>query len=213
MKPSELARLLNVSGQTVRRWSDEYREFLSISAAPPVDGDFRNYAPRDQQVIRLIADLRAMNQPRENIIKRLEEERLKNWSELAPLPDSWLAIGDQISVTLAEARTNELVTIAALQAQLTSVTSSLQEAQRRAETLAQELEAARSGHDATEARIHGLELELERARTEVASLQGQLTAYSFGREKPLNIGVIIIIALATGAALVALAVLLGALLG
>jgi septal ring factor EnvC (AmiA/AmiB activator) len=121
---------------------------------------------------------------------RLESERARDWQDLSPLPESWLTVGDTISLALATSRASELAAVATLQTQLSHVTGQLQAALERANGLAHELEALRTDKQATEAARMAVALDLERARADIARLEGVLSAYSFGWEKPVNVGLI-----------------------
>ena len=53
-----------------------------------------------------------------------------------------------------------------------------------------------------QARAEQLQDDLSKARAEVARIEGQLSSYSFGREKPLNIGLLLVGAILFGVLLV-----------
>ena len=57
-----------------------------------------------------------------------------------------------------------------------------------------------------------LQVALERAKADVSRLEGVLSSYSFGREKPINVGLIVVTALLVGALLVILAFVVARLL-
>jgi DNA-binding transcriptional MerR regulator len=226
VNPAELAKLIEVSGDTLRRWTREYRDYLSPSATPP-KGQPRIMTEHDQRVMLLIRTLRNAGQDRDAIILTLQREQENGWSNLPPLPENWGT--PTIRADVAASRASELATVAALQTQLQHVTKALEDAQRRVasleEALAEAAERERALREESIARERALrdqaaEVERERqelqirlleAKGDVTRLEGdlkayaaRLEAYSFGRERPIHIVYIVAGALLFGALLVAL---------
>lgn len=234
MNPAELAKLIDVSGDTLRRWTKEYRDFLSPSATPP-KGQPRNMSEHDQRVMKMIKSLRDAGQDREAIIDTLRREQENDWAGLPSAPEDWRA--SAVRSDVAASRANELATVAALQTQLQHVTRALEEAQYRVTALEQSLEEAaererqirdESATREREINEHAAEIDRQRqalqinlleARTEVARLEGdlkaqvaRLEAYSFGRERPIHIVYIVAGAVLSGALLVVIIFVVASLL-
>lgn len=207
MQPSQIGELLNVDAQTMRRWAKDYAPFLSPGANPP-KGQTRVFDTHDQRVFLFISQLRAVGQTATDIQAALERERDLNYEGLPQLPPDW-GVTDKVELGLAQARASEIARMASLQIQLQHTTERLQEAQERVLELEDKLATAEAAQGATERDKHDLELRLSEARGEVATLAARLEAYSmsysFGRDKPVNVGVLLVVALLAGALLVTLA--------
>lgn len=212
MQPGELSKLLgNVSAPTLRRWGKTYSRFLSPGASPP-RGKPRSITEHDARVLSLIAALRDAGQDHNAIIARLEAEEGNNWENLPPLPNGWDS-ADTMPVSLAAARAAELSEAAALRTQIqyleqrkTELANLLDDALARLEHSQKELESVRNDSnqrvEERDQKIDALQREIQEARAEVALLNGKLSAYSLGRDKPVNVAVIVTSALAFGAVLV-----------
>jgi DNA-binding transcriptional MerR regulator len=207
MNTTKLAKLINVSPDTVRRWTNDYRDYLSPTGAP-VKGQTRVLTPHDMAVLAHIAVLRDTGLSHEEVTRRLDDLLAGDWQDLPPSPHEWLDETETVAVAEAAERAREMVTIAALQSELRHTQQALEAAQARAESLQGELDALRAQQDASQETIHGLEIEVERAKGEVETLKARLAAYSFGRDHPVNVGFILVAALIAGAVLVALAFVL-----
>jgi DNA-binding transcriptional MerR regulator len=88
--PSEVANQLQVSPSTLRRWSNEFADFLSDAAGRPSsepDGgtSHRRYADSDLQTLMTIKGLRAEGLTYVQVGKRLEALRLRH--DLADEPE------------------------------------------------------------------------------------------------------------------------------
>jgi DNA-binding transcriptional MerR regulator len=234
VNPAELAKLIEVSGDTLRRWTREYRDFLSPSATPP-KGQPRIMTEHDQRVLRMVKSLRDAGQDREAIIDTLHREQLNDWAGLPPAPDDWRS--SSVSVDVAASRANEMATVAALQTQLQYVTQALEVAQNRVASLEQALEEAavrerqirddsmsreRSLNDRAsdlDQQRQALQISLLEAKADVTRLEGdlkaqaaRLEAYSFGRERPIHIVYIVAGAVLFGAVVVTLIFVVASLL-
>ena len=200
MKPSLLAEALGVSVMTLRRWSGMYAAYLTPQAAPEA-GEVRFFQDHDQRIMLLIKTLRDNNIPLDAIAARLEDEKQRDYATLPPVPDEWRDHGsDTISLALAGARASEMASIAALQTQVQHLSARLEEATGRAERLEAELQTVRTEKTATDAHRRALELSLKDAQADARELAARLEAfrlaYSFGRERPVNVGLIIVAAIA-----------------
>jgi len=208
MQPGELSKLLgNVSAPTLRRWGKTYSRFLSPGASPP-RGKPRSITEHDARVLSLIAALRDAGQDHSSIVARLEAEEANDWENLPPLPNGWDS-ADTMPVSLAAARAAELSENAALRTQIqyleqrqTELGNLLEDARAHVTELQKELEQTRDEGKEREQKNDALHRELQEARAQVALLEGKLSAYSLGRDKPVNVAVIVTTALALGAVLV-----------
>jgi hypothetical protein len=75
MNLADLARLLQLDGSTLRRWTALYAEFLSPGAAPP-KGKARVLADHDLKVLRYIATMRDSGQDQ---TRRGPAQRCRPW--------------------------------------------------------------------------------------------------------------------------------------
>lgn len=210
MQPHELSQLLDVSPQTIRRWTRVFRRYLTPHAVPQ-KGKARRLAPHDVRIMRLVAEARKENQPQEMIESTLDALQADNWRGLPETPAEWERRGDTITLPEAAARAWDAAQFAALQKDLEQARGALDVARNRVTELESALESATEAGQEKDTRYHSLELELERARGQVAELQARLSSYALGRDRPVNVGLIILAALAAGAALVLIAVLVMAL--
>lgn len=71
LRPIDLARELDVSVGTIRNWTDEYAEFLSLGGRG--EGGRREFEETDVQIIRYIAQLRNEKMLKPQIVERLHE--------------------------------------------------------------------------------------------------------------------------------------------
>ncbi len=187
MKPTEVARIVGVSVDTVKRWLSTYPEVFSPGAIPP-SGRQRVLNEHDLRVLMMIVALRDAGQSGEEVATSLKVAQDDNWRDLPPLP---VGVGESIPTDLAAGRAAEMVESAVLARELQLVRQQLLEATERAEKVEDELEAMRTERRGTEAAQHALELELERARGEISTLQARLSAYTLGGEKPISVALII----------------------
>lgn len=56
-RPADIKELFDVSHQTVRRWCDEFEQYLSSSATPPA-GEMRLFTDDDLRVLALVAQVK-----------------------------------------------------------------------------------------------------------------------------------------------------------
>jgi len=202
MNIAALAKELEVHGDTIRRWCSDYRQFLSPTANPG-KGQVRSLTRHDLAVMAFVAKLRKDQVSPHEIRQRLLDMQQSGWERLNEVPDEWLEepADDDIPIALAEARAREIATIAALQTELTHVRTALDNAQKRAESLQSELDTMRESEGAAAGKIHALEVDLERARGEVAALEARLSAYAVTGDKPLSVAAIILVTALTVAVL------------
>lgn len=215
MNTTTLAKLIEVSPDTVRRWTKDYRGYLSPTGSP-VKGQTRILTGHDIAVLSYVATLRENGENHEQITDRLDDLRRGDWQDLPPVPREWMEADQTVDMTDAITRAREIATVAQLQTELTYTERQLQKAQAQADQLQSELDELRKDKTTADTRVHSLEVELERVRGDVRRLESEITgynlAYGFGREKPVSIAVVILVALLVGAALVTAAFVLARLL-
>lgn len=220
MRPIEVARRLDVTGQTIRRWTREYREFMSPSAKP-APGASRTLSDTDVRVLAYIAHLRNENRDPDYVKERLRQSREKNYDDLPPIPPEWhqepieadramsiarlAAENTQLTARLENALENleeSRAKVAALEARNAELATS-------AETTKEQLTAARLELSEARGEVGKLEAHLSSTvpRAELARLEGELTQYRFGRDKPVSVAVIVLVT-ALGVVLMMLAVVL-----
>jgi len=160
----------------------------------------------DLRVLHYISVARDAGQPKEAIIEHLEAMRADDWRDLPQTPPEWNLSGETVSVAVAASKAYDVATIAVLQRDLQFAQQALQEARQRVDQLQSTLDTVQGEKSTSEAHIHDLQLQLTAARGEVDTLRARLDsyrlAYSFGREHPVNIGVIILVTAVAVAALV-----------
>jgi DNA-binding transcriptional MerR regulator len=220
MQPNKLAKHLNVSAHTLRRWCNEFAPYLSPGAAPP-KGNPRLLNEHDQRVMMLVASLRGIGYEHDTVTQRLDKERDNSWAGLPELPPEFTTVPmPSVPVDQAASRAYEMAQVAALQTQIQyleqrndELTATLESAQARVQALEQTLSTLREEGGALaqdlreqalslEREKHQTEVQLLQTRAEVARLEGELKAYSLGRGKPVNVVLIVASAVLFGVVLV-----------
>ena len=56
-RPADVKDLFGISHQTVRRWTEEFEQYLSTNATPP-EGQMRLFTEDDLKVLALVADIK-----------------------------------------------------------------------------------------------------------------------------------------------------------
>src|SRR5690349_9666884 len=93
MKPTQLAKLLNIDPATLRVWAGrEFNEYLSPSAAG-INGARRTFSETDARIMAWVAILKAQNTAPNEIRLTLKQAQADNWRDLPPLPRG--LIGDE----------------------------------------------------------------------------------------------------------------------
>lgn len=101
MKPTELAKLLDVSPVTLRRWAGvEFSEFLSPTGAGQ-NGAHRSFSDQDARILGLVAEKKAKNASADDITAELRSLRSDDWRNLPPLQG--LAGDDPVALVPREA--------------------------------------------------------------------------------------------------------------
>lgn len=85
MKPSEIARRLQVAPTTIRLWSREYADYLSPGGAGG-DGRFRSFNEHDLRVLHFVQMQKRASVPPNEIRLALENMKVRDWDGLPFLP-------------------------------------------------------------------------------------------------------------------------------
>lgn len=162
-KIKDVAQLLGASDQTVRLWANEFRPFMSPTAAPP-SGVAREFNDVDIRLLTLVRDMRRQQRPADEIQAALRQA--VHSGELPPMPEPPPSESEQTAY-LASVRDQWLTERATLQRDISRL-----EADNDA--LRQRLEAEQQGRREDVERL-SREAERERALREL---------YESGRLKP-----------------------------
>ena len=174
LKPKQLADLLGITDATLRTWvgDGEFAAFLSPQARGG-KGARRSYDEQDARILAWIAQMRASNTTRDDIVDTLRASQADRWTDLPPLPrggagnaqiavmpreaveERFLALREQYDLQLKAV----VVEKERLQAELTEVRGELTKSQ---------------GVNTT------LQTKLTELSTKEAELRGILAQYEFG---------------------------------
>lgn len=100
MKANVVCTSLNIADSTLRKYAQEYAEYLSPSAAGGAR-HHRDYLDHDVRVLKYVNDLRRANMSNEDIIATLNNMRDGGWERLPKLDESETAIVASPSAVLA----------------------------------------------------------------------------------------------------------------
>jgi DNA-binding transcriptional MerR regulator len=195
MNVKTIARMIDISPDSVRRWSADYEDFLSATATPPSGGE-RKYTPHDVKVLAYISTARKTDTPHDKIREALAVMQQKNWADLPDVPQEWFSGPADGRITFADASESaqQLAQFTALQIQNQTLRQQLQEAIDRAEKFERELDHLRASDQNAQGQIHSLELQLERERATVRELQARLSAYAItGGSTPVPVALIVLV--------------------
>ena len=213
MNVATMARLLEVHPDTVRRWTREYKRWLSPTATP-AKGKTRDFTAHDAAIMTFIATSRESSMEKPIIEQRLAEMQANEWRDLAEAPQEWFVRGDElIKVEQAAIESTRIAQIATLNLELDHTRAQLEQAQQAVETaqtkiqdLENEIRSVRASETAQRAELNNelvqAQLDLATARGAVDTLKAHLGQYSMGAGKPLPVIVIIAVSALAAAALV-----------
>lgn len=209
MNVKKVARLIDVSPDTVRRWCDSeyYGAYLSPGATPGANME-REYNEHDLKVLNYVAIQRNTEKvPHSDIKAALAAMQSDGYTVLQDVPSGWLVPeSDRIPINEASEQAQHLAELATVKLENRNLRERLEDATERAEKLERELDHLRTTQSVTESQLHGVELELANARGEVQALKTQVESFTFaygmGRDKPLPMAAIILVTALIVAALV-----------
>ncbi len=191
-----LAEFLEITPATVHRWLNQYEKFVSPRLDPPRRGKPRMLDKHTVSVLCYVETLRSTGISPEAIVKRLGEIQAEQWKDLpAPPPELYLPSEEipLIPVDQAAGMAQRLAENVFLQQEVTRLTSALEVERDRVKLLENQMESLKVERTGALEQLHRTQIELERSKAEVARLEGQLQQYGFGRDKPFNIGLIILV--------------------
>jgi DNA-binding transcriptional MerR regulator len=162
-KMKEAAQQLGTSDQTLRLWANEFRVFMSSTAAPP-PGVAREFNDVDLRLLAVVRDMRRIQRPTEEI--HAELQRIIDTGDLPPLPEPPQSESEKTAY-LANVREQWLAERSSLQRDIARLEKSLEDMQRR-------LDAEQSGRRE----------DIERLSREVAEAKAELLLWRSGRLKP-----------------------------
>lgn len=215
MNVATIAKLIDVSPDTVRRWGAQYRQFMSPTATPQ-KGRYRQFTTHDAAVLQYIRTSRENGLEPSEINGRLATMQADGWKELPEIPAEALAFDDNpIDMQTAAVRASQVAEIAVLRSELNhtqealaAARHALEAAQDRVEALEGQITSLQKSQTSaeidTQARIHAVQLELERARGEAGTAQARLAAYALTGNQPVPLALIILITAAAAVLLVLL---------
>lgn len=159
----QLAALFKRNEQTIRRWSDEFAEYLSIHATPG-EGRARQFTDEDLPVLALIASMKATKAEYRDIHAALENgergEVPENINAIIPSPDRSSLQIDLLTEQLQD-RERELIRV---QAMYESEQSAHQRTQEQSAQALKELES----------RLQAAQDEIAKLNREIGRLEGKL---------------------------------------
>ena len=146
MKSNALVAILNMPDSTIRKYAQDYAEFLSPTASAG-GGRHRDYTDHDARVLKLVIDMKAAKQHADNIDATLRSLQDSGWERLPALDEDALAIIPAPAAMIA-AQTERAVLkreIEILNGLLDKANSDRDELQRRVARAEMRLEMVLSG--------------------------------------------------------------------
>lgn len=188
-----MAKLLDVSVGSVRRWIELFQPYLT-PGANPVKGQVRVLDVHDQRVLWFITSQRNAGFEIERITERLREMQSAGWAGLPDLPPEWAQSDQTIPAVFAVSKAYDLSQLAVLQAELQHAQTALAEARQRIEVLEAELASKTAIETDLQTQLHVAQLDAEKHRGEVEALRGRLSAYAItGGDKPIPVALIVLV--------------------
>lgn len=177
-KPGDVARLLDIKENTLRRWVTEqdFGQYLS-SRAQGGSGSHRAYTEQDVRILALIAEMRQTNTSTEEIHASLRSLRSAGWAGLPDIPAAPPGV-EPVSMIPREAAETSI------EVQRQAWRRELQLLQDRIETLEDELTRERT--DRTKA-----QQELANLRERYGELTGKLSERKSTQFWIIAIGVVV----------------------
>jgi DNA-binding transcriptional MerR regulator len=162
-KIKDAALQLGTSDQTLRLWSNEFRVFMSPTAAPP-PGVAREFNDVDMRLLAVVRDMRRAQRPTEEI--HTELQRIIDTGDLPPLPEPPPSESEKTSY-LANVRDQWLV-------ERTNLQRDIARLEKDNATLQQRLDAEQQGRRE----------DVERLSREAARERALRELYESGQLKP-----------------------------
>jgi DNA-binding transcriptional MerR regulator len=174
MKPSEVAAILQQAPTTIRTWSQEFKDYLSPTAAGG-DGRHRDYDDNDIRVLTAIRELKRGGHSSEEIHATLAQMQRDDWRDLPEYPDVPAKVVAPVQMIPAAAAG------AALDSERKGLMREIASLQARVDSLENQLTDEQAARRADNERLLR---ELAEAREQMAELRTLVKLYESGRLKP-----------------------------
>lgn len=148
MKASAVVATLGIADSTVRKYAEQYAEYLSPSGTGG-GGKHRDYTDHDLRVLKLIRDMKFANTDPDNIEVTLQSLQQGGWERLPPLDGDTRAIVQTPATALAASADKS-----AMQREIDVLREMLDRAEARSQ-------ASLADRDELLKRLHRAELKLE----------------------------------------------------
>lgn len=169
MKTTQLGRWLNVSASTIRKWTDDFGEYLSPKANARAGG-VRVYDETDRRMMAVIADMRNENAPMDDIHAALQQIVSSDYADLPPMPAALdPSVGAVPMVPREAADTALQITQQRLQRDIVIL-------EEKVEDLTERLNSEEADHATTRAELHQTQLELGKAQGRLEGIDGERRA-------------------------------------
>ena len=152
MKASQVVTALNLADSTVRKYAEQYAEYLSPSGTGG-GGKHRDYTDHDVRVLKLVRDMKFQNISPENIDITLQSLQQGGWERLPALDDDAKAIIPSPAAVVAASAEKS-----AMQREIEVLREMLDRSEERAQRA---IDEAQSDRDELLHRLHRAELKLE----------------------------------------------------
>lgn len=176
MRVTYLARLLDVSADTIRRWIDVYRPFLTLKASS-VKGSRSLITEHDTRVLTAISQLHNSGLEHSAISECLKHMQEKGWRDLPTLPREKDGAGSALSVGAASGSESGQIQVAVLQKEVEYAREALHRIQSRIEQLETQIQAVNDEKDEVIRQKRALELELVQTKNALSLLKTELNAH------------------------------------
>ncbi len=121
------AQVLGVSDQTIRNMANEFKVFMSPTAAPPSGVD-REFNDVDLRLLSVVRDMRRAQRPGDEIAAELQ--RIVDSGDLPPMPDEQPSAGEKTAM-LAQVRDQWLAERTSLNRDIARLQNDVTDLQRR----------------------------------------------------------------------------------
>lgn len=121
MKAHELIKLLDIPESTMRKYAQDYDEYLS----PPISKRHRDYTDQDARILKLIVEMKAKRTDPENIDATLSSLQAGGWQQLPELTEASSIVPTEQNLVAAKA------TMSAMQREIDVLREMLNRAEER----------------------------------------------------------------------------------
>lgn len=121
MKAHELIKLLDIPESTMRKYAQDYDEYLSS----PISKRHRDYTDQDARILKLIVEMKAKRTEPENIDATLSSLQAGGWQQLPELAEASSIVPTEQNLVAAKA------TMSAMQREIDVLREMLDRAEER----------------------------------------------------------------------------------